>query len=61
VMRTVQGVQRLAAKAAAGLGHEGMTNELRGSRGLAIQHYGAALHLSMARDALTRALERMRP
>lgn len=61
VMRTVQGAQRLAARAAAGLGREGMRNELCGSRGAASQQYGAALHLSMVRDALGRTLERMKP
>ena len=61
VARMVLGLQRLAGRLAAGQGHEGMASELRGQRGEAAQFYAAALRLSRARDALGRALERMRP
>jgi hypothetical protein len=60
VMRLTRSLQRLAARAALGLGHEGMRNELAGSAGQAAQHYGAALHLSQLRDRLAATLDRMR-
>ena len=60
-MRATASLRGLLARAALGLGHEGMRNELGGQSSLAGQHYGAALHLSRLRDRLTVTLDRMRP
>jgi hypothetical protein len=60
-MRLLVSLRRLAARAALGLGLEGMRNELAGSAGTAAQHYAGARHLSQLRDRLTATLDRMRP
>lgn len=60
-MRALARARSLAARAAVGLGLEGMSNELDGRPGIAGQHYQAARWLSLTRDRLGRALDRMRP
>lgn len=60
-MRLTARLRAAAARAALGLGHEGMSNELGGRPGTARQHYDAARWLSIWRDRLTARLDRLRP
>jgi hypothetical protein len=60
-MRTLARLRGLVARAALGLGLEGMTNELAGRPGVAGQHYSAAAVLSAVRDRLAARIDRMRP
>src|SRR5262249_50063445 len=59
-MKTAAASRNLAGNLARRQGHAGMGDELAG-RGQGRQHYGAAYHLSRARDELGRVLDRMRP
>ena len=57
-LRALQSLHRLASALARHEGHAGMRDELAGRD---FQRYGMAYQLSRARDALGRALERMKP
>ncbi len=60
-MRAVHALRGLTARWARAEGHAGMGNELAGQPEAAERQYGAAYHLSRARDAFGRVLEGMRP